>query len=273
MNPHIAVAFCIVACVGGAAIPATPVPRTETLNLTASNIEITVASLPGMIWYGSPEADDRVIVMPASIRELDAKGEIVNFKEGTHLYSSLNTTVWNISETFETDVEGVAATGVNLTSTLSNNAQLVLTALLFKEDGIVSTELDQFNVTAGALKLNLELRDWGFCKKKNKKNGCKGKGRFLEMDFGLKGFVDTIEFVTNNTWNLGEDVMLWLNPEAEIDEDSIDLRPLIPLPLVMDATNSPIVFQDNVPNNYTTNLIRVRFPQFSKVVMWDAYIW
>jgi len=270
MNTQILIALCVVACVGGAAVPITPIPRTETVNLTTSNIELTVASFPGMVWYGSPEVQDRIIVLPSSIRELDGKGNIVNFREGSHLFSSLNTTLWNISETFDTDVEGVAATGVNLTSTLGNNAKLLLTALLFQEDGIVSTELDQFNVTAGALKLNWEIRDWGFCKKKNKKNGCKGRGRFVEVDFGLKALVDTVESITNNTWNLGEDVMLWLNPEAEIDEN--DLRLITPVPMVMEA-DSTTLFPISVPNNYTTNLIRVRLPEFGKVVMWDAYIW
>jgi len=269
MNPRIIIALCVVACVGGAALPVAPIPVSEIVNVTSSNLELTALSYPGVVWYGSPEVQERIIFAPASITELDGKGNIVNYREGSHLFSSLNTTLWNISEIYETDVEGVAATGVNLTTTLGNNAKLLLSALLFQEDGIVSTELDQFNVTAGALKLNWELSDWGFCKKKNKKNGCRGRGRFVEVDFALRGLVDTIESVTNNTWNLGEDVLLWLNPEAEVDDYL--LRLISPVPSVTVAESA--VFSDNVPNNYTTNWIRVRLPEFGKVVTWDAYIW
>jgi hypothetical protein len=251
-------------------IAPSPSNQTQSVNVTASNVEIIV-NQDGLLSYGSPGALDRVLILPASVIELDKKGNPVSTIEGEHYFSSLNTTVWNISSPFTTDIEGVAAKGVNFTTTLENNAKLLLSALLITEDGVISTEEDQVNVTAGSLKVNVGVDKWGWCKKKAKH--CRARGEFLQVDLALRGLIDTISLIANTTWSLGEDVLLWLDPNGLFDNHIVnsiaDGYPTI----VRANTTTPVLPSLDGSNSTEVDFIRVRFPRFGNTpALWDCLI-
>jgi hypothetical protein len=269
MNTQLICALCI-GLASGAAIPPLISPIPISLNVTEGDLELFVTSAPGIISYGSPESIDRVLFMPWSVVELD-KNEKINSN-----ITLLNTTLWTLGSVWSTDVEGVNATALNLTTTLPNNkTEILVSALLFNEDGMLSQQVpglnvSGLNVTAGALKVNMEIRNWQFCSKANKKTGCKGKGQWLQLDIAFKGLLDTIEMITNNTWSIGEGLLLWLDPEVMVDNK---VRPsLNGLPTIVDA-NSTSIFPISTGNNSTTNFIRVAFPRFSRTATWDFLVW
>jgi hypothetical protein len=123
------------------------------VNLTASDREANVTNIPGMISYGPAFFEERVLLMPYSLIELDANYTPVATRLGRHFIPTLNTTTWTLSDLYSLDLDGVLCTGVNMTARLSNNARLLVRVLLFAEDGVVTSNLDQFNVTAGTLKV------------------------------------------------------------------------------------------------------------------------
>jgi hypothetical protein len=124
------------------------------LNLTAADRDVFVISTPGIIAYTTQlEFNNTVVLVPINILELDIDGAPVAAFDSIQNIPLLNATSWLLEGPFLTDEEGVLASSVNLSVTLQNGAQLVITVLLFEEDGIVSSALDHFNVTAGTLKV------------------------------------------------------------------------------------------------------------------------
>jgi len=240
------------------------------VNLTASDRDVFVDSSAGMISYGTPALEERVLLMPYSLIELDANYTPVATRLGLHYIPTLNTTQWTLGDMYATVVDGVNCTGVNMTATLSNHAILLVRTLLFEEDGLLASNLDQFNVTAGTLKVDLFIRGWTFCNSVSSRRGCLARGDYLQVDLALKALMDVIESINNSTYVIGPDTILIVNPEVEVDNEIYLMEQ--GYPLIFPAPSNAIIFDADVPNNYTTNILRLWIPRFSQYALWDAVI-
>jgi len=257
----------------GAALPI-PIsfPPLTSVSLITNELEAAISSVPGLLSYGSSLSHERVYILPYSIRELNSNDEPTGTDIENHFnYIYLNETVWTLGNIYTTDLEGVRARAVNLTTTLQNDALVIVTYILYEEDGVISSRLDQYNITAGALKMNLEIRNWTFCDDKDLALGCLSRAEYLEVDFAIKGFLDHIEQISNTTFWLGEMTYLFANWESEVDSE-IRIINQDGYPVIIE-TNITSIFPTSVHSNFSSDLLRVRFPRFDDYVTWDLIVY
>jgi hypothetical protein len=271
MNSQLIFAFglCLAAC---AALPVT----TSTSNVTASPLNVTASGLQlsvynsSLISYGTSRSQEHIVLMLDSLMELGMNGMAVSSTQGMHMINNLNTTIWNVTEPRSTNVSGIEATGVNLTTVLSNKAQLLMSALLLEKNGNISTSGMQLNATAGALWISLQIRNWTFCNATSMMAGCNTTGELLDIDIAFRGLNNTIKHFTNSTWSIGDNFFLWLDPDVRVDNSTEPM--MTGYPTVVPVNNT-ITFPSYVYNNYTTNLIRARIPAFTSVATWYFLIY
>jgi hypothetical protein len=252
-----------------------PVPKQVDqlllVNLTSSDREANITSIPGIISYGASFIEERVLLMPYSLIELDSNYVPVANRLGAHYIPTLNSTTWTLGDAYSLDLDGVLCTGVNMTARLSNHARLLVRVLLFEEDGVVSSNLDQFNVTAGTLKVDFFVRQWSFCNSRSSRRGCLARGDYLQVDIALKPLTDIVDMISNNTYLIGPETILITNPEVEVDNEIYEMEQ--GYPLLLEANSTSIFPQEfEVANNYTTDFVRIWIPRFRTYALWDSII-
>jgi hypothetical protein len=119
------------------------------------------------------------------------------------------------------------------------------------------------------VQVDLFVRQWSFCNGRNTRRGCLTRGDYLQVDIALKPLTDVIDMISNNTYLIGPDTLLVTNPEVEVDNEVYEMEE--GYPLIFEA-NSNTIFAPDVPNNFTTDFVRIWIPRFQSYALWDAII-
>ncbi|CAB1113932.1 unnamed protein product [Ectocarpus sp. CCAP 1310/34] len=112
-------------------------------------------------WF---DDDTRVAMALEGLQEKSSEGDLVGLgAEVPHVVDG-GGLVYEATATTNVTVEGVAAQQSTMTtSALGGEVSITVTMQVFEEDGVVTSGDEQTEVTAGTLKISLEVSDWPFC--------------------------------------------------------------------------------------------------------------
>jgi len=100
-------------------------------------------------------------------------------------------TNFEFSSSYSTVVSGLAAQAIRFSTPLVGGvATLIVTTFIFLEKGAITpTDTETFNVQAGSVKFNIELKDWPFCNvSETPENICGGDfGSYVDFGINIEG--------------------------------------------------------------------------------------
>ncbi|CAN0524983.1 unnamed protein product, partial [Ectocarpus sp. 12 AP-2014] len=112
-------------------------------------------------WF---DDDTRVAMALEGLQEKSSEGDLVGLGAELPHVADGGGLVYEATTTTNVTVEGLAAQESTMTtSALGGEVSITVTMQVFEEDGVVTSGDEQTEVTAGTLKISLEVSDWPFC--------------------------------------------------------------------------------------------------------------
>lgn len=187
---HLCVIAVITACV-----------RANDREASAGDITTKVMGQSGKIavyWTGMNESDGVTIAFD-SLKTIDSNGTVI---DGYDSFASLNFTFSNLQNT---TYEGANLSVVYFTFKAdipyrNGTASLTTAVYIFKESGHITVGGENYSVSAGVMKFNVEMANWTFCESCN--NGSKGDS--LDFDIEIKGKKSPNKTMGNHTYDFGD---------------------------------------------------------------------
>jgi len=134
--------------------------------------------------------NETITVGVKSVCEKDADGNRVGQAgpaSGKHCIQSLATADGSFGDFEQTTVSGLDALAVSWSSSLFENAKLTVTIFLFEEGGEISPTGNDYTVSNGSVKFNIEVDNWPFCDGADGLPCQGGVGEFLDVEVTVQG--------------------------------------------------------------------------------------
>jgi len=159
-------------------------PTSENKTLSVGTISIEVTGKSGKI---AVKNDGKKImqISPDHLEEKTAADE----KAGNHELTNFAKTDFEFSPMMETQKYGLNATTINFKTNFTKDieGQMTIDMIFFTEAGTIEVESgEEYNISVGAVKFNVEIENYQFC------NPCKKGnkdlvGAFLDLTMEIKG--------------------------------------------------------------------------------------
>jgi len=158
--------------------------------ITAAGVSVKVKGQSGKMTLTIPKKEDNSTIdvecQMAALRQLDAEGNTLGGGGSEkHSFNSFATQDFTFSTPTTGKYEGLNVTKVSFASTLVGSSELKIVTMIFQESGSFNVGSDTVNVTAGAVKFNVELGDWSWCGGSVECKGADGEGQSVELDISI----------------------------------------------------------------------------------------
>lgn len=185
------------------------------------------------------------------LSEVDASGQIVGQTGGDkHSVTSFATQSFTFTPVVEEPYLGVPAKKFTFESPIHSIGKINIVALLFQENATIDTGAEQWTVSRGDMKFNIELSDWTFC------NPCAdGTAAFVEVGIEMKSSKEPATENGVSSVDVGGG-LVQLASQADVDGVK---------------TNLPAGFPQIVAEGSKTLFI-FRFPKFNNLLSYDPLL-
>lgn len=194
---------------------------------------------------------DPITVDFDSLSEVTAAGDVVGQTGAMkHSVNSFATQNFVFTPIIDEPYFGVPVRKFTFESPIYAVGHLRVVVLLFQENATVDTGADQWKVSRGDMKFNVELRDWAFCAPCDD-----GVADFIELAIEVKSSKEVAVDGSVKSLDIGGAVMQ-LASEAELDGAKVPL-----------------------PNGYPKTIVKgskkllvFRFPKFNSLLVYDPLL-
>ena len=185
------------------------------------------------------------------LSELDASGTIVGHTGAVkHSVTSFATQSFTFTPVVEQPYLGVPTKTFTFESPVYSIGKLKVVALLFQENATIDTGAEQWEVSRGDMKFNIELSDWTFC------NPCSdGIASFVEIGIEMKSSKEPDTAVGVSSVDVGGG-LVQLASQVNIDGSKVNLPSGFPQ-IIAEGSKTLFVF---------------RFPKFSTSLSYDPLL-
>lgn len=196
-------------------------------------------------------AGEPIVIDFDYLSEVTAAGEIVGQSgSNKHSVNSFATQSFVFTPVVEEPYLGVPVKKFTFESPIYAVGHLRVVVLLIQENATIDTGAEQWSVSRGDMKFNIELRDWTFC------GPCDdGVADFIELGIEIKSSKETDTEEQAKTIDIGGAV-LQLASEAEVDGAKVSLPSGYPK-VIAKGTKKLFVF---------------RFPKFNSLLSYDPLL-
>lgn len=158
--------------------------------ITAAGVSVKVKGQSGKMTLTIPKKEDNSTIdvecQMAALRQLDAEGNTLGGGGSEkHSFNSFATQDFTFGAPTTGKYGGLNVTQVSFKSTLVGSSELRIVTMIFQESGSFNVGSDTVNVTAGAVKFNVELGEWSWCGGSVECKGASGEGQSVELDISI----------------------------------------------------------------------------------------
>lgn len=192
-----------------------------------------------------------VVIDFDSLSEVTAAGEIVGQSGANkHSVNSFATQNFAFTPVVEESYLGIPVKKFTFETPIHAIGHLRVIVLLVQENATIDTGAEQWSVSRGDMKFNIELRDWTFC------NPCSdGTADFVELEIEIKSSKEAAAEEEAKTVDIGG-ALLQMAKEVEVDGTKTPLPAGYPK-IIVKGSKKVFVF---------------RFPKFNTLLSYDPLL-
>jgi len=156
--------------------------------ISAAGVTVKVKGQSGKMTITIPDgnANSNIECQMVALRQIDAEGNLLGGGGSEkHSFNSFATQSFTFHEPKEDTYQGLDVATITFESVLVGSSKVRIDTMIFKEEGSLEVGDDILNVSAGAVKFNVELGNWSWCGEDAACKGNEGVGESVELDIAI----------------------------------------------------------------------------------------
>jgi len=251
--------------------------------ISAAGVTVKVKGQSGKMTITIPSGNSSTSVecQMVALRQLDAVGNTLGGGGSEkHSFNSFATQSFTFSEPMDDSYQNVSVAKITFDSTLVGSSRIKIHTFIFKEAGTLIVGNDVLNVSAGAVKFNVELGSWSWCGDDVTCKGAEGLGDSVELDLSISA-VDAAEgngrrllFVNGSEVNETDDNETMTITSTDIESQEHDLGG-IDLTMLSTYSSDGGETWSAMPEGYpkvSGSTFTLKFPRWSGSVIYDPIL-